>query len=447
MDPVELSHSLNDRRRSELEKLWLLALVNLPLLQEVTRKYLIHSDFVYLAADVLVLITTAILLFRGRVSLSSIPSVFWLFASVFIVLGLYSSIAAGRHMGTFFVGLRASLLPIFYMIVASRYYRLSESAGETIFRWATLWVFVAATVAALQLVLGKSHSINLVWGESLGIGDYGGEGGQALVDGLFRPTSIFTHTGKFGQAIFCLILFRWCYLAFSETRRNPLIYLTIVVDLVALFASGQRAAVLFLGISLLLMFLLYAKRYGFGIVRFAGMVGFTVAVVAGLGFANLRYAAAILDRFSSTIGAVPVRLTGNFVYPMQTMIDEYLFAGEGLGFFTFGSSPFGGTLVYRYITMEGLGESSFVRLCGEVGVVAAVFLVVAYGSLIVRAWSRFRSGGGSPATTAVALYFLSWSLCQILWSNTADVFANSMVTCLAFALGGAILLRKQPERH
>lgn len=34
-------------------------------------------------------------------------------------------------------------------------------------------------------------------------------------------------------------------------------------------------------------------------------------------------------------------------------------------------------------------------------------------------------------------------MCLMLWSNTADVFANSIVTTLGFALGGATLCSLQ----
>ena len=62
------------------------------------------------------------------------------------------------------------------------------------------------------------------------------------MDGMFRPTSIFLSNGKFGQALFTLVLFRWAYLYKQSRGRSYLDLATLLVDIFALGISGQRAA-------------------------------------------------------------------------------------------------------------------------------------------------------------------------------------------------------------
>lgn len=95
--------------------------------------------------------------------------------------------------------------------------------------------------------------------------------------------------------------------------------------------------------------------------------------------------------------------------------------------------------------MEGLGESSLIRLCGEVGLLVAMTMVLAYLTIVARAWSLFRAEFGTPRACG-ALFFCMWVVCLMLWSNTADVFANSIVTTLGFGLGGASLCSLESEQ-
>jgi O-antigen ligase len=120
------------------------------------------------------------------------------------------------------------------------------------------------------------------------------------------------------------------------------------------------------------------------------------------------------------------------------MLEDFLFSGEGLGYYTFGSRLFGGHQVYE-IKMEGLGESSFIRLSGETGVLATMILVSAYLMLVIRGFriSKLRAG---TSIASGALFFSVWIISLVLWSNTADVFANSIVTTFGFALSGATLV-------
>ena len=421
---------------------WLLFLLNVPLIQEVTRKYFIYSDLVFLGADALVVGTTIALGLQGKLNFRSLPPVFLLLSTLFIGLTAVNHAISGHHIGIYGVGLRATFLPVFYMLISSRYLSVVEDGYERIFQCVNVWILIIGVMALLQVVLGKEHPINAVWGKTaLGIGDFTTRDKGVLIPGLFRPTSIFTHTGKFGQVIFTLVLFKWCYLLFSPVRRSRALYLFMIFDLAVVFTSGQRAALMFLVLAMFMVTAMNSREPQTSFPRIAISASIMAAGLLGIWFAKPDLAAAVYDRFASVITAVPIRLEGNLWLPIQTMLEGYLFSGEGLGYFTFGSRLFGGAQVYQ-IEMEGLGESSLIRLCGEVGVVATLLLVIAYLSLVAKGLRISKTLLGTSVASG-ALFFSIWVVCLMLWSNTADVFANSVVMSLGYALSGAIMWKAQ----
>lgn len=424
---------------------FLLFLLNLPLLQEVTRKYLIYSDFVFLGADVLVILTAAVLGLQGKLNLTAIPPMFYLLVPLFIVWTAFNHGISGNHIGIYGIGLRATFLPLLYMLISARYLSAMSNGYERILACVTGWILIIGTMALVQLFLGEQHPINMVWGKKgLGIGDYATRENEVLLKGLFRPTSIFTHTGKFGQVIFTLVLFKWCYLAFSQIKRSLLSYLLLVFDLIVIFASGQRAglAVLILAVAIIIPLCLQHNVGNIG--KLIGGASLILGAVVFAAMVQPKLSMAVYDRFVSTITSTPVRLEGNFWLPMKTMLESYLFLGAGLGYFTFGSHLFGGSLVYRAIEMEGLGESSLIRFCGEVGVMATGIIILAYLVLAGRGFKVGRDYKGTPLA-AGALFFGIWIVSLMLWSNTADVFGNSVVVTLGYALSGAVL--SQPRER
>ena len=416
----------------------LLFIINIPIIQEVVRKYLIYSEMVFLAADIFVILVFIILSLNGRIRLKIVPITYWFLAAMFLAWTIVIQILKGRHLGIYGVGLRATFMPLVYMLVSAQYISTVKNAPDRIFMCVNIWILVAGVMAFLQISLGKYHPINAVWGQlAVGVGDYStGEKG-ILIEGLFRPTSIFTHTGKFGQTLFTLVLFKWCYLVFCGKKKSFIYYALILFDLAAIFASGQRGAVIFLVVAVVIMFVVYSRQKGANISRFIGVVCIMVIGLSIFSIIKPGITEAIFDRFYSAVAAVPIRLQGNFVLPIKTMISEYLVMGEGFGFFTFGAQLFGGTLVYRYITMEGLGESSLIRLCGEVGVVPSLMLIMAYMTIVFTAYRKYKFNQLTPIG-AICIFYVIWIVCLMLWSNTADIFANSVVTTLGYALSGAV---------
>jgi len=418
---------------------WLLFILNLPLLQEVTRKYLVHSDLVFFGADLLVLGTALMIGLQRKLNLKAVPLLFWMLSGLFIVLTALTHVVNGNHIGLYGIGLRATFLPLIYLLISARYVSAGETNSERLLLCVTCWILIIGTMALLQVALGKSHPINSVWGTTaLGVGDFATKEKAVLIPGMFRPASIFTHTGKFGQVIFTLVLFRWCYLLFSQVKRSTLSYSLMLFDLVVIFVSGQRAALMFLVLAMIIVALVYMRQHGAKVRNLLIPVAIIPAGLLGAWIAKPALVTAVYERFASVINAVPTRLEGNLWLPIKTMLDSYLFTGEGLGYFTFGSRIFGGVQVFDAIKMQGLGESSLIRLSGEVGLVTASMLVLAYLALAIRGMCVSIAGKGIGVASG-ALYFSIWLICLMIWSNTADVFANSIVTSLGFALSGAVL--------
>ena len=418
---------------------WLLFLLNVPLLQEVTRKYFIYSDLVFLGADMLVIGTAIALGLQGKLNFKNLPPAFLVLSAIFLFLTSVNHVVSGNHIGIYGIGLRATFLPLIYVLISARYVSAVGNGYERIFLCVNVWILIIGTMALLQVFLGKDHPINSIWGTTaLGIGDFTTREKGVLIPGMFRPTSIFTHTGKFGQVIFTLVLFKWCHLLFSKVKRSRLPYVFMLFDLAIIFTSGQRAALTFLVLAITMVTIIYVRQHRAILKKVLVPILIIIAGLSGAWIAKPDMAMAVYDRFASVITAIPVRLEGNFWLPIKTMLEDYLFSGEGLGSFTFGSRLFGGTHVYKAIKMEGLGESSLIRLCGEVGVLVALTMAIAYLTIVARGFRICRTHKGTPFASG-ALFFSIWVICLMLWSNTADVFANSIVTTLGFALSGAIL--------
>lgn len=418
---------------------WLLFLLNVPLLEEVIRKYLIYSDLVFLGADILVLATAATLGFQGKLNLKNLPPTFLVLGAMFIALTSINHAISGNHIGIYGIGIRATFLPLVYMLIAARYVSSVGGAYDRIFFCVNVWILVIGIMALLQVVLGKDHPINEVWGTTaLGVGDFATREKGLLIPGMFRPTSVFTHTGKFGQVIYTLVLFKWSHILLSQGKRSYLPYVLLPFDLAVIFTSGQRAALMFLVIGMFMLAVMYIRQNGVSLKKLLVPPVIILIGLAGAWIARPVMAEAIYDRFASVISAIPVRLEGNLWLPIRTMLEDYLFSGEGLGSFTFGSRLFGGTPVFETIKMQGLGESSLIRFCGEVGVVATIVIAIAYLSLVTRGFKVFEASKGSSIASA-SLFFSIWIICLIVWSNTADVFGNSVVMSLGYALSGAIL--------
>jgi len=409
--------------------------LNLPLLSEVIRKYLLHDDMVFLSADFIAAGTLLTLMVRGKIRFH-LPLVFYPLLFLFIIwVSIQQAVNGGDSVLLFLLGGRAAFFPLVYLFLSAYFISQFEDGVRQLFNVATVWMLVAGAVGVLQIYLGPHDPINAVWGkQGLGIGDYAGMSDGPTMIGVFRPTSIFTHTGKFGQVAFLLTLFRWAILGFAGLKFRPWAYVLVLADLLTIVVSGQRGAFVFLAMSALVMAFLMARKGRAAFLKFLLVAAAFGAFVATVMVALPQYGEVILSRFETVVQDIPFRLVTNLNHT-GAIFQRYLFFGEGFGYFTLGAQSFGGKVVYL---ATSAAESSLSRICCEVGVVGAIMLGAMWISIMGRAVAMFRGSTGSGAGASSLFYFL-WLVSMFGWGYTHDVFSNTVATFAASALGGALL--------
>ncbi len=421
---------------------WTLFVINLPLLAEVIRKYLYQRDSIFFGMATIVLLSVLALLFLPKTRvLKSLPIGLWVTFLAFYSWAFTNHVVASPSLFVFFIGLGTIFLPMTYMLVSNTYFQQGDGAIHRVFLCVNCWIAVILAVALLQIYLGREHPFTTYGLGSTGIGDYSVEG--RVVEGLFRPTSIFTHTGKFGQALFCLVLFKWCYLMAMKTPTTWLWKTSISLDVLAVVVSGQRAAFLFLCVSMGLLLLYKTSREGGRTI--ALLFGYSLLGIVAIAMVSLQSSLMsdstsnlIYDRLLSSFSDIPDHLMGNLILPFSTVVDKYLIFGEGLGHFTLGAKNYGGVLAYETIDMPGLGENSWIRMIAEVGVIGTILYLMILFQLLILAL-RSVVARRRQENEVVALFLAIWLGSIMLWANTHDVFGNMIVTSLAFALGGGVL--------
>lgn len=431
---------------SAVGRSWILFIINLPLLAEVIRKYVHQRDSIFFGMAAIVLLAVLALLFipKTRV-LKSMPLGIWVTILAFYSWAFANDVVGSHSLIVFFIGLGTLFLPVAYMLVSNIYFQQGEGAIYRVFLCVNCWLALILAAALLQIYLGRDHPFTTYGLGSTGIGDY--SVGGRVVEGLFRPTSIFTHTGKFGQALFCLVLFKWCYLVANKKPNKWFWKISICLDILAVVVSGQRAAFVFLLLSTGLLLLYRVSREGGRTI--AVLLGYSLMGIVAIAMVSLLPSLMsnsalnlVFDRLLSGFYEIPNHLEGNLILPFSTVVDNYLIFGEGLGRFTLGAKNYGGVIVYQTIDMPGLGENSWIRLIAEVGVIGTILYLVILFQLLRLALGSVVSRRRQQ-TEMVALFFAIWLGSIMLWANTHDAFGNLIVTSLAFALGGGVLHMKK----
>ena len=431
---------------SAVSRSWILFIINLPLLAEVVRKYVYQRDSIFFGMAMIALLSLLALLFQSKTRvLKSLPLGVWFTILAFYSWAFFNEVVASRSLIVFMIGLGTMFLPVTYMLVSNIYFQQGEGAIHRVFLCVNCWLALILAIALLQIYLGRDHALTTYGLGATGIGDYS-VGGRTL-KWLFRPTSIFTHTGKFGQALFCLVLFKWSYLAVTKNPIKRIWKLSICLDVLAVVVSGQRANFIFLCISVCLLLLYKASREGGRTI--ARLLGYSLIGIIALAMVSLQpdlmfssTSDLIFDRLLSGFYDIPHRLQGNFILPFSAVVDKYLIFGEGLGHFTLGAVNYGGVIVFKTVDMPGLGENSWIRMIAEVGAIGTILYLMILFQLL-RLALRSVVSRRRQDNEVVALFFAIWLGSIMLWANTHDVFGNIIVTSLAFALGGGVLHMKK----
>lgn len=413
-------------------------LLSLPFVVELARKYVWYSDLVFvIQAGILASWT---LLVAGKVtSLHRRLDVVYVFGLAYLaVAGAVTFFQPGASIGGFMVGLHALVLPLLYFIVS---YRLSNQIDDPVMvavKTVSSWSAAVLGIATVQLVLGPEHPINRLPGD-LGLGVYAFSGAASGHD-VFRPASIFLHTGKLGHVAFGLAIFKLAVLVERASVPRWLLP-SALVEVVLVAVTGQRAAWILLLSLILVAGLTRSLRSR---VRLAGLgvllAGLPVVLTraGGGGFVN-----ALGGRFEFTIATLGRRLSSTLVRPWGPVLDDVGLFGAGFGMFTSGSDAFGGRPLYVAVT-EGLPEGTWHRVLGETGITGVALFA---GMLVAFAWVVYRSRRECDSDRAAGATFLLWWIAAMaVWGFIHDVFADSTAVALALAIGAAGLPGRSRRR-
>ncbi|MEX2164529.1 MAG: hypothetical protein WD823_09835 [Sulfuricaulis sp.] len=425
--------------------LWI-AVLNLPLLAEVLRKYVIHSNVVFLVSEaVVVSCALATLVVRPRKEV--VLLIFW--TVLLVGWALVSTLFGHQETMLGLVGVRAIIVPVSILIV-SFYFVRSRGPGDVarvLYGVATFWLLGMATVAILQLMLGLTHPMNqfaegLGGDERAGIGDYTVE--NVGVEGIFRPTSIFLHTGKFGQVAFILATYCLFYRA-AVAAQGLRGILRSVGEFSVLVVTGQRAAILAYCVAFILLHISPVK-----LIRIIPWLAvfLVLGVIAVDARPEVADAANLIGaRVWSGVVDIPERFSGNFLEPYESVLEKFGLFGAGAGAFSLGSSQWGGRPLYDVINV-GIAENSWLRIWAEQGFFGVLLWGVLLGGLFVSAirgslWRRGQVGSEGRLERGL-LHFNAFQIVALsLWANTHDVLGSVTTMAVAFGYAGVLLVPRQ----
>jgi hypothetical protein len=398
--------------------------VSAHLIAEAARRLFFVSDIAYLVADVIVLSLAVVAIRLGGFRLDNrIAVFFWLY----VVAGVFGHLRGEHSLFLIAVGLRPLILGLALYAIAENAFRVNPDTTRIIKKALAFWLIVITGLAIYQIDAGASASINEIPGVKFGgRGDpYGG------IDWLFRPTSIFMHTGRFGQYSFFLALV-FVLPALVVVRGNKKIWFLAMLAFLAVLISGQRSSFVMLLLTCVCALILEGKTKVFlRMVLGISLLSILIAVM------NPDVLLAFSDRMASgfTDAGQRVAEQGGALAGMA----RYPLMGEGLGFFSLGGERFGGQSYFSYMSeFGGGGENSWLSIQGETGTLGVMFYALALLFIVSKSFRNFRKASSFGATD------VSWHLAAAfiplavsMWALTHNVFSNYLQMIAIFFLFGA----------
>lgn len=328
--------------------------------------------------------------------------VFYL-AAIFITLVLIQTTLTHQNLMIAYLGLRPTLMFILVLGLSANF---SENFDDSITVAAVY--FLVTGLAITQVFVGQEHVLTKLpsWADS---DNAFGHNVELDLLALFRPTAIFTHTGKLGQAAFFLFVIPASLYISRLERRLPqrkMTFFLMLCSSMLILVSQQKAALV--GLTAFLFFApkIYLVTIGsFLAVIFVVVIWFNPALFEVLDLI-------LLSKFSEIITQIPVRVEENFIAPFFQLVGTWRFLGVGIGGFSAGSSVLGTGVGYF------VAENSYMRLFFELGVgFFLYFLIISFYMLKVF-WKKI--GLKSYRYVFVNLCLLS------LWCFTHDLYGNSL---------------------
>lgn len=399
------------------------------LIAEAVRRFFLYSNSTYLIADI-VLVGAACC----SVAISSIriDRSVGVLLFCYVMWGIFSLLVNEGSSLLLLVGVRPIILALAGFVLAEIMFRVHSKPDGVFFNTCGAWTLVILAVAIAQIFAGVDAAINQLPAdagvEGGGRGDYGANG--VFLEWLFRPTSIFMHTGRLGQFAFFLSVVACLRLFMTEKASfTPRVYALLAIVLV--IVSGQRAAGVFLLISCALGIAKFGSREI--LVR---SISIMVVVLVAATFVPGDARDVILGRFASGFTGGIDRAVETTQY-WETGLWKFPVFGMGLGFFSFGALPFGGAIYYEYMPrFGGGGENSWLRVQGEVGFPGFVMFLGVITMIVLKSYRRAFTDNNTEARV-IHLASLMFALSTGIWALTHDVFGNYLHLFGLFVLFGA----------
>ena len=257
----------------------------------------------------------------------------------------------------------------------------------------------------------------------MGFGGYEGKVNDLFPGiNLYRPHSIFLHTGKFGQVIWGLSALL-LVLARDITPTKRAILMTVILLCNAI--SSQRAALY----PLVLFMFIYMYAFSNIKLRISIFLIFTSFIVIILDSQAIYL---IIQRFFSAIPEIPVRLQEVFIAALMgygdvaefisleatrtPLLDNGLL-GDGWGYYATGAEAFGGG---NYSDYYG-GEGGWIIMAAEVGIPITLVLFLLTILIGILIFLRFLFENNDR-------YLCFWAGFIILllpvWAGTHNIFGS-----------------------
>lgn len=398
---------------SLIEKYAIVVLVNGFFISEAIRKFIIGSQLPLIIYET-TCVVVALLILRRAINRRILELI--VLCLIVIFWGIASSVTSKFALPVIFLGLRTYIFPLAALILGARLVQIlgKESFERAGLKLVTFWITIITSIAILQMVLGPQHPLTVGVGreEAMGLGGWGTN------TDLFRTTSIFQHTGKYGQVIFILCSYS-LYLR-RELRPNQLLAVCIIcLELTAVFVSGQRTGLIFYIFIAAALYLSNIKS----LVYISSLSGFAILTSTFLS----PLAADIAARNLTTLSEIPTRITSNVILPVSDALASYPIGGIGFGSLSFGSLSFGGDLLTSYIN-AGNAESSYARIIVETGTFGLLLasLYFFHGLFISL------SGSSKVQDTLLRRFAASLIISVLIWGNTHDTLGATATIGIMF---------------
>ena len=381
-----------------------------PLLVEAARRFLVPTQAILFAVE----LSLIVMYFKGSVFRRHANSYLWISLLLFL-FAITISLPSHQSIVLSYIGIRPFVL---FMLFLALSMELCWKEGYLVrLSWHIFfWSCFITAFAAFQVILGPAHPINMFSyaGED---GLYQGMGNTYFtVSGIsvFRPTSIFFHTGKFGQAIFFLFLIS---LFLHKERLGRQANWSVWVALAGIAVSGQRAAL----VSAIAMLLFVTITSGVSLKKalrvslFVSPLVVAIVVLAPLGVLG-GVMHGVSDRFMSSFSESSERFGQNSsLVAWEKSLEIGGLFGAGVGKYSLGSGSFGGDTSFMHYVGA---ENAWMRIVAEWGVVGVLVLFLLIGLPVLGVITRMSREG--VAHVAVPATFL------VIWCFTHDVIGNYM---------------------